>query len=47
MTAMTADHADAVLAIYRAGLDTGAAGFETAAHSPDELAALVVKWLRW
>lgn len=37
IVAMTAEHADAVLAIYQAGLDTGNASFETS--SPD--------WTTW
>lgn len=37
VTAMTTDHADAILAIYQQGLDTGDASFETAA--PD--------WTTW
>ncbi|WP_217709550.1 GNAT family N-acetyltransferase [Amycolatopsis sp. Hca4] len=32
---MTADHADQVLAIYQAGLDTGQAGFEITAPAWD------------
>ncbi|HTR68600.1 MAG TPA: GNAT family N-acetyltransferase [Mycobacteriales bacterium] len=37
ITVMTAEHADAVLAIFQAGLDTGNASFETTA--PD--------WVTW
>ena len=37
VTPMTAEHAEAVLAIYQSGLDTGNASFETTA--PD--------WARW